>query len=45
MKRICDIEGCENEGVESFGDIDRKKMYCLYHAGMIEVMAELAGEL
>lgn len=40
MRRKCDIEGCNNDGTESFGDIDQKKMYCVEHAGIIEQMAE-----
>jgi hypothetical protein len=39
MEKCC-IEGCNKEGIESFGDIERKLLYCHEHSSLIEMMAD-----
>ena len=39
FKKCC-VDGCESEGIEDFGDIDQKNLYCLHHASLVEMLVE-----
>jgi len=43
-KQKCNLPECENNATEFFGDVDRKKGYCQYHASLIEQYADTLGE-